>query len=274
MDRKSIIKPFFIVLGLMLLTAVLLAFTVDVELQDKPGIRMELPPHFDNWVGNELRFCHNKQCYSHSKSQGSYYLRDLVIPDVCPDCEEKLFTMSWAEYGVLPKDTEFVKSAYTNELNERIFVSIVLSGRERNSIHRPERCLKGQGHSIMKEYVLKVPFEGREPLDVMIAMLERPYRTKDGMKTYYSYYAYWFVGQDRETSSHYARMFWLGWDRIFHSRSHRWAYIAVSSERKAEGREYEKQIISFVEELYPRILLKDSPLQPKKITDQKEKDEK
>ena len=274
MDKKSIVKPFFIVLGLMLLTALALAFTVDVKLQDKPGIRMELPSHFDQWVGNELRFCHNKKCYSHTKSQGSYYLRDLVIPDVCPDCGEKLYTMSWAEYGVLPKDTEFVKSVYTNKVEKRIFASIVLSGRERNSIHRPERCLKGQGHSIMTEYILKVPLHGRNPLDVKIAMLERPYRTKDGMQTYYSYYAYWFVGQDRETSSHYARMFWLAWDRIFYSRSHRWAYIAISSEREATGKEYEKEIIGFIQKIYPYILLKESPLQPKKVNDQKEKDEK
>jgi len=274
MDQKSIVKPFFIVLFLMILTALALAFTVDVQLQDKPGIQMKLPDHFGSWIGNELRFCHNKKCYTTSKTRGTYYLRDLVIPDVCPDCGEKLYTMSWAEYGALPKDTKFVKSVYTNAAKESVFASIVLSGRERNSIHRPERCLKGQGHSIMTEYILKVPLSGRKPLRVKVALLERPYRTSEGMKTYYSYYAYWFVGQDRETPSHYARMFWLGWDRIFHSRSHRWAYIAISSERDATGKAYEKQIIKFIQQIYPYILLKDSPLQPKKREKQRGKNEK
>ena len=245
----------------MVLASLALAFTVDVKLEDAPGVEMKLPERLGEWVGNELRFCHNKDCYEKTPSRGQYYVRDLEFPDICPDCGEKLYTMSWAEYDALPKDTEFVKSAYTNAAGDRIFTSIVLSGRERNSIHRPERCLVGQGNTIMKEYVLDVPMPGRKPLKVEVALLERPYTLSDGTaKTYYSYYAYWFVGQDRETPSHYARMFWLGWDRVVRSVAHRWAYIAVSSQREPEGKAYEQQIINFVQELYPAILVEDSPL--------------
>jgi len=172
--------------------------------------------------------------------------------------------MSWAEYDALPKDTEFVKSAYTNEAGGNVFTSIVLSGRERNSIHRPERCLVGQGNTIMDEYVLEIPLEGRKPLKVMVAVLERPYTMPNGeSKIYCSYYAYWFVGQDRETPSHYARMFWLGWDRVVRSVAHRWAYIAVSGGRESEGKEYEKEINDFVQQLYPAILVEGSSLRGK-----------
>ncbi len=259
--EKSIFKPFLTVVVLMVLATLALAFTVDVKLEDAPGVVTVLPDQLDNWVGNELRFCHNKKCYENTPAQGQYYIRDLEFPDICPDCGEQLYSMSWAEYDALPKDTEFVKSAYTNAAGERMFTSIVLSGRERNSIHRPERCLVGQGNTIMDEYVHEVPMPGRKPLKVMVAVLERPYNLPDGKtKTYYSYYAYWFVGQDRETPSHYARMFWLGWDRVVRSVAHRWAYIAVSSKREAEGRDYEKGLDDFVQKLYPAILVKDSPL--------------
>jgi hypothetical protein len=244
----------------MVLASLALAFTVDVSLNDTPGVVMALPDTLEGWVGNELHYCHNEKCYSTSDFQGQYYLSDLEIPDVCPDCGENLYSMSWAEYGVLPKDTEFVKSAYTNEAGERMFTSIVLSGLERSSIHRPQRCLKGQGNAIMNEHTIAVPMEGRKPLKVAVIETERLYTTEEGAQTYYGYYAYWFVGQDRETPSHYARMFWLGWDRVVRSVSHRWAYIAVSGEREAEGREYEQEITDFVQIIYPPILAGNADL--------------
>jgi hypothetical protein len=259
--EKSIFKPFLTVVILMVLATLALAFTVDVTLEDKPGVVMNLPETLEGWVGNELRFCHNEACYSKTALQGQYYVRDLELPDICPDCGERLSTMSWAEYDALPKDTEFVKSAYTNEAGGRVFASIVLSGMERNSIHRPQRCLVGQGNTIMNEHVIKVPMEGRNPLKVAVIEAQRNYNTAEGPQTYYSYYAYWFVGQDRETPSHYARMFWLGWDRVVRSVSHRWAYIAVSGMRNPEGREYETEIADFVRELYPPLLIGNTTLE-------------
>jgi hypothetical protein len=260
--EKSLFKPFLTVFALMVVASLALAFTVNVRLEDQPGVVMKIPDTLPGgWVGNEMRFCHNKKCYPTSPSRGDYYIRDLEFPDICPDCGEKLYTMSWAEYDALPKDTEFTKSVYTNAAGERMFTSIVLSGRERNSIHRPERCLVGQGYTIMGEYVLDVPLPGRKPLKVLVAKLERLFGTQSGeKKAYYSYYAYWFVGQDRETPSHYARLFWMGWDQVVRSVAHRWAYIAISSEREKEGTAYEQQIIDFVQKLYPKILVKDSPL--------------
>lgn len=258
--EKSIFKPFLTVVILMVLASLALAYTVDVALLDKPGVVMKMPDMLGEWVGNELRFCHNEECYSATDNGGQYYLRDLEIPDICPDCAENLYTMSWAEYGVLPKDTEFVKSSYTNAAGERMFTSIVLSGRERNSIHRPQRCLKGQGNSIMNEHTIKVDMPGRDPLNVAVIETERLYNTEEGPQTYYGYYAYWFVGQDRETSSHYARMFWLGWDRVVRSVSHRWAYVAVSGKRESEGREYEQDIADFVQLIYPEILAGNTAL--------------
>jgi hypothetical protein len=200
----------------MVVASLALTFTVNLRLEDRPGVEMKLPDTLPGgWVGNEMRFCHNKKCYETSRAHGTYYVRDLEFPDICPDCGEKLWTMSWAEYDALPKDTEFVKSMYTNNAGESIFTSIVLSGRERNSIHRPERCLVGQGHTIMDEYVFTVPLPGREkPLKMTVALLERVLKDAEGNSVpHYSYYAYWFVGQDRETPSHYARMFWMGWTR-------------------------------------------------------------
>ncbi|MEI6891468.1 MAG: exosortase-associated EpsI family protein [Pontiella sp.] len=252
--EKSLFKPFITIVVLMLFSIVALAFTVDVEFDFVPGVKMELPEEVSGWVGNQLKFCHNPEECARDYKDASFYVSELEIPDICPNCSSHLFNMARAEKEQLPADTKFVKSAFTNEVGRRLFTSIVLSGTARDSIHRPQRCLKGQGNTLDGEYDLEVPLEGREPLTVRIIKTSRTYRTVDGPVPYYSFYAYWFVGQDRETPSHYSRMFWLAWDRVVRSKANRWAYIAVQGEREAEGTDYEADVIDFIQQVYPHVL--------------------
>jgi hypothetical protein len=244
----------------MIIAALALAFTVDVTLSDKAGVSMKLPATLDSgWFGDELRYSHN------AENPKQYRASELELPNIDPVTGEKLFTMSLPEYDALPHDTEFLKSIYTNDAADQVFVSIVLSGRERDSIHRPERCLVGQGSTIVNQHfwnvvmpqIIEVPLEGREPLKVAVLETIRNYRGADGeRKTYYGYYAYWFVGQGRETPSHYMRMLWLAWDRIVYSISHKWAYIVVAGDRADEkSKAYEQQITEFVQKLYPHLLI-------------------
>ena len=251
-------KPYLILIGLMGLTALALAFTVDVTLSDQAGVRMQLPAQVDNWVGDELRYSHDQEKVN--SRQDTFRASELPLPDVDPETGDKLYTMSLAEYDILPHDTEFIKSIYTNSATDKVFVSIVLSGRERDSIHRPQRCLVGQGNSIVDTERFGIPLEGRAPLKVDILKTQRLYYDENGApQTYYGYYAYWFVGQNRETPSHYARMFWLAWDRVVHSVAHRWAYIAVSGERTDEADdEYKQELIDFVQKIYPHLLIQSA----------------
>ncbi len=247
--------PYLVLIGLMIITALALAFTVDVALDDKPGISMDLPASMEpGWIGDELRYSHDPE------NPKQWQLSELELPNIDPVTGEKLFNMSLVEYDVLPHDTLFVKSIYTNDVEDRVFVSIVLSGKERNSIHRPQRCLVGQGSTITATKYLKIPLEGREPLKVCILETVKNYRDAEGNpQAYHGYYAYWFVGQNRETPSHYERMFWLAWDRVVHSLAHKWAYIAVSGRRDDEGADaeevYKEEIIDFVQKLYPHLLI-------------------
>ena len=246
--------PYIVLIGLMIITALALAFTVDVKLNDQPGIRMDLPVTMEGgWVGDELRYSHDRD------DPKQYRVSELEFPSIDPDTGEKLFTMSYAEYEALPHDTRYVKSIYTNNVADQVFVSIVLSGKERNSIHRPQRCLVGQGHTIVDTTYLKIPLEGRDPLKLCILETVKNYRDQEGnSQAHLGYYAYWFVGQKRETPSHYERMFWLAWDRVIHSLAHKWAYIAVSGVREDGGEDvYKEEIIEFVQKLYPYLLLKD-----------------
>ena len=252
--QKSLLKPFINVSILMVITWIALVYGLGVELRFTPGVKMQLPDKTTSFSGNQLRFCHNADACAAQYRDASFSMDELEFPDICPNCGEQLFNCARAEKEQLPDDTEFVKAAYYDHDENRLLASIVLSGSARDSIHRPQRCLKGQGNTLEHEYTLEVPIAGREPLPVRIIRTSRIFKTAEGEVPYYGFYAYWFVGQKHETPYHLERMFWIAWDRVVNSEADRWAYIAVSGTREKEGVAYEEQIIQFVQEVYPTIL--------------------
>ncbi len=243
-------KPYLVVIGLMVATSLALAFTVDVNLSDEAGVKVFLPDRVGDWTGDELRFCQEPSC------QASVFLSEIREPGKCPKCGGRLHTMTKIEADLLPSDTEILKKQYTSPNGQVVFASIVMSGRERASIHRPQTCLVGQGNEIENSSVLDIPMEGRDPLSVMVLDMLHRRRLPDGRQTSHeSYYAYWFVGKNRETPHHITRMIWMASDRILHNRAHRWAYISVSGRRDADGA-YKNEIASFVQKMYPEMLIR------------------
>jgi hypothetical protein len=243
-------KPYFVLIGLFVLTSLALALTVNVNLSDEAGIVVALPDQVGEWRGGEIRFCQGPTC-------GKEFVRStLENPNVCPLCGSPLDAMTLGEKTLLPGDTIILKKKYADPLGQVVFVSIVMSGKERASIHRPQVCLVGQGNEIVKSRVLEVPMEHREPLDIMVLDMLSRYQTPDGQRHEAPhYYAYWFVGKGRETPYHIQRMIWMATDRIFHNVSHRWAYISVNGLRQAGSDEYLEQIKTFVHDLYPEMAI-------------------
>lgn len=243
------LKPYLTVIGLLAVTSFALAFTVNVALTDEAGVKVYLPDRVGEWTGDELRFCQAPAC------QASVFVSQILLEGKCPKCSGELATMTKIEKDLLPSDTEVLKKQYTSPKGETIFASIVMSGRERASIHRPQVCLVGQGNEIIHSSVIDVPMEGRDELGVMVLDMLRRWRLPDGRQGEHdSYYAYWFVGKGRETPSHVMRMIWMASDRVLHNRSHRWAYISVSGNRDKDGA-YKEEIRGFVRELYPEMVL-------------------
>jgi len=261
MEAKTGIRPHLILLGLFALTGALLAFTVDVRITDQAGVRTRLPDTLgDDWVGHEVLFCQDPACGR------SWLARELEEKEegarLCPrnwqgePCGGALATMSRGERLILPEDTEIFKKQYFHQTrsDETVFASVVLSGKDRSSIHRPETCMQGQGNDIDSIEVIDVPLEGRPPLRVMVLNLKK----QIGPNTMrYTYYAYWFVGKDRETPYHWERLLWMAFDRVFRNVAHRWAYLAVSGERPddLENTAHHQQIREVVGKLYPKMVL-------------------
>jgi hypothetical protein len=250
-----LVKPFLTVICLLVATSLALSFSVDVTMEDKSGITADMPDLVGDWTGSDILFCLNPE------HQKVFEVKDLDNREICPECGGNLDTMSLIEKSMLPADTIVRKKRYRHRDGREIYATIVMTGRERASIHRPERCLVGQGSEIVSTSVISVPFESRDNLGVKILDMLRRVTLPNGQPhASGSYYAYWFVGYDRETPSHYARQFWMAADRIFANKSHRWSYIAISGHRALDNNDYRAEIKDFVAGMYPQIILEESAL--------------
>ncbi len=138
--------------------------------------------------------------------------------------------ISEAEKLILPPDTEFARKSYSSPEGDRILCSIVLSGAEKRSIHRPEICLPGQGWTISSGQVLPVTLPSGRTLNTMHLHLTRTVSSgPNSTTTIHSSYIYWFVGDHKTTPHHWQRILWTSWDRVLRNINHRWAYVIVTS---------------------------------------------
>lgn len=180
-----------LLLALTLLTIGLCIITVPPTLMTQAGVKLELPPEVAGWLG---------------LSEG----------------------MSKAERTLLPADTQIVRRNYTSIFGDNIICSIVLSGAERRSIHRPEICLPSQGWTVHSSNIIDVPLISGHSLKVMDLTLSRPILRMNGTQaTLLAHYLYWFVGENVTTPNHWMRLWLTSWDRVVHHINHRWAYVIV-----------------------------------------------
>lgn len=146
--------------------------------------------------------------------------------------------VSRIEREVLPADTGFAKMLYEDRDSQflrrgeptDIAVSIVLSGRDRTSIHRPELCLPGQGHNIVKSSIVELPvpsFQGGKLRATVLDLGEQVIDVGGGRRLHVpAIYVYWFVSPDYVVPTTEERRI-LGWLERLQLRINRWAYVAL-----------------------------------------------
>jgi hypothetical protein len=155
---------------------------------------------------------------------------------------EKL-TASQDEIKTLSDDTEFAKAiclrARPGEVNldgylipDRIDLSVVLSGSDlNNSIHRPERCMPAQGHSITASGDVVLNLANGRSFQVKRLRSVQTLKNPETGKVAASYNCvtyYFFVGHDRITNDHLERTLIDMKDRLVRGMDQRWAYVSAS----------------------------------------------
>lgn len=122
---------------------------------------------------------------------------------------------------------EYTKEGYANA--DVIDLSVVLSGYDiNNSIHRPERCMPAQGHTILSGSDLDIPLSNDRHLTVRRLLSTRKVTIGDQSKDFHCITYYFFVGHDRLAHSHLERTFLDMKDRLIRGMDQRWAYASFS----------------------------------------------
>jgi hypothetical protein len=168
----------------------------------------------------------------------------MDLPLALGDWQGRRVVESQQERDILADDTEFVKADYLRPRAgpvlpggspdfDRASVSVVLSGYDiNNSIHRPERCLPAQGHTIYQSADKVIDLGNGRQLKVRQLKSRQAVRLRaDSNKAIMvdSLIYYFFVGHDRVTNDHYERTFIDMKDRLLKGRDQRWAYVTVAT---------------------------------------------
>lgn len=131
--------------------------------------------------------------------------------------ESETLPPSEGELKTLPSDTIIDKRSYRAQDGSWYVVTLVIGGRSKSSIHRPEMCLPSQGFQMTDPRTKEVA-----GVDWRLLTLERPEAPRLS-------FAYTFFNQDGfRTDSHLARIFRDVWDRSVNGRIDRWSMVTVN----------------------------------------------
>lgn len=137
-----------------------------------------------------------------------------------PGFESEELGASEAELTVLPADTTIIKRRYVAQNGDWMVVSLVIGGKSKSSIHRPELCLPAQGFAMRNPRTREVG--GRDWRMIELSAKDSP-----------SFgFAYTFFNQEGySTASHVARIFRDVLDRSLLNRIDRWVMVSVHLSR-------------------------------------------
>ena len=172
------------------------------------------------------------------------------------------------EREILPADTGFSRKVYVSLAEPRrdVLLSVVLSGRDRTSIHRPELCLVGQGWTIdaATRHQFQFPSASGAAGSFPSTVLEvrREMASPHGKVIVPQIAVYWFVDSRTVVATHWERLLRDAWNRVTRARADRWAYVLMqtdSSDGKAAALARMQQILDDTLPAFQRVSASRKP---------------
>ena len=217
--------------------------------EDLLPVAASLPARVESFEGHAILYCQNADRHSQSPQ---FAESELAGTTNCPLCGAMLDVMSPIEKAVLPADTILMRRQYRRPGDETVLVTVVVSGRDRMSIHRPQNCLPATGWRIGRAGILAVPVTGG--VELKLRTLEAkpvvPVRSGDSGAICY---AYWYTDGQRQTCSQVLMMLSMGWDRVVSNKARRWAFIGLATPMNVRSQDHIERLSALVSRLYPLI---------------------
>ncbi len=207
---------------------------------------VEVLPSLDGYKATYPWFCQNEHCGKVVETESP-----SDKPGACPSCGAEMAHASLGELTVLPPDTGFRKCNYYDAMGEVFRVTVVVNGKSRQSIHRPEVCLPSQGFSMENGRVVHFRLSNGEPLAMRCVDLRR----RDSAPGKRMGQGYYFVSHGSRAASHLARMLTSVADRAFRNRITRWAMVTLFCEESLTSPpEREKAVADFLSQFHPALI--------------------
>ena len=186
-------------------------------------------------------FCQNEHCAKVSETASPF-----EKPEACPACGAPMAAVSIGELTILPSDTGFRKCHYYDAMGDVYRVTVVINGKSRQSIHRPEVCLPAQGFSMENGHVVEFRLDNGATLPMRCVDLRR----RDSVSSLRMGQGYFFVSGHDLVTSHLSRMLISIRDRAFRNRITRWAMVTLFCEEPlASTPERERAVAAFLSQL-------------------------
>ncbi len=136
------------------------------------------------------------------------------------------------EREILPPDTGYSRKVYVSlgAPSREVLLSLVLSGRDRTSIHRPELCLVGQGWTIDGAQTHRFNRPGGGSFPATVLQIQREVASPRGTIKVPQLAVYWFVDSETVVASHWERLARDAWNRLTRARADRWAYVLLQTD--------------------------------------------
>lgn len=182
------------------------------------------------------------------------------LPQHVGEWEGKEMPVPFLVEKVLPAGTEFLRKSYRapaagDVSAAEVLVTVVTSGANRRSIHRPERCLQGQGWQIVSRDRWGIPVStgSRAQLEVTRLVIRRVWLEEKQKMEVKAVVLYWFMGHDRLTGNNSKRLLWGWWDRVVRGLNYRWSYALLISPVDRSVAKTSEQMSRFAAQLLPLI---------------------
>ena len=262
--------PGLIALVLIVATALFLARPRILYGNPTGEVPLVLPDRLGPYEGEDLYFCSSEQCGRPFKlselekaagegetnavpasaaAPGDLPAVAHAVGRVCPLCGSPLSLVSVGEMNLLPDSTPVFRRIYHRPGGPELTVTVVFSGIERRSIHRPQRCLVSQGNRITDEYSRDCVNGPGSHMELRILEFGRPAL---GGADPGNIYAYWLFNPERETVHHTERFLWMMYDNCFRAYRPRWGYASIAMARdRSRPEAWQQELDAFLPHLYP-----------------------
>jgi hypothetical protein len=183
------------------------------------------------------------------------------LPTDLPGYECKLLPISQTVLNWLPGDTVYGSCLYSNNVADKFsaLINVVLMGKDRTSLHKPEYCLTGVGWVIDEKETgpttIQIPGTPGYELPVMRMTVTGRFQGAGGApQIVRGIYVFWFVADGQLTSQHNERMWWMARDLVTRGLLQRWAYVSCFTMcRPGEEEERYKRVVELITAAVPRF---------------------